>query len=112
MCGPLRVTCRRVIPIGNWSPPRLGTERMTIEPSFRVRVHARRGLTVSIGALVLALSTVSPGLAREIPMHLKNAHVVPLAFSDLRGWSEDDHGAAYGAFLKSCNAIVNGGTPT
>jgi membrane-bound lytic murein transglycosylase A len=85
---------------------------MTIEPSLRVRVHARRGLTVSIGALALALSAAAPGFAREIPMHLKNAHVVPLAFSDLRGWAEDDHAAAYGSFLKSCNAIVNGGTPT
>ena len=85
---------------------------MTIGLSFRVRVQARRGLTVSIGALALALSAAAPGLAREIPMHLKNAHVVPLAFADLRGWTEDDHAAAYGAFLKSCNAIVNGGTPT
>ena len=41
-------------------------------------------------------------------MKLKNAHVVPLQFSDLRGWADDDHAAAYASFLNSCRAIING----
>jgi membrane-bound lytic murein transglycosylase A len=30
----------------------------------------------------------------------------PLAWSDIAGWNEDDHLAAYGAFRKSCKAIM------
>ena len=30
----------------------------------------------------------------------------PVAFGDIDGWAEDDHAAAYGAFLASCRAIV------
>jgi membrane-bound lytic murein transglycosylase A len=58
--------------------------------------------------LTLALAVTSPALAREVPMKLKRAHVELLGFPDLKGWAEDDHAAAYGAFLKSCNAILNG----
>ena len=62
---------------------------------------------VAVG-LTLALAVTSPALAREVPMKLKHAHVELLSFPDLKGWAEDDHAAAYGAFLKSCSAILNG----
>jgi peptidoglycan lytic transglycosylase A len=58
--------------------------------------------------LTLALMVMSPALAREVPMKLKRAHVELLSFPDLKGWARDDHAAAYGAFLKSCDAILNG----
>jgi membrane-bound lytic murein transglycosylase A len=58
--------------------------------------------------LTLALAVTSPALAREVPMNLKRAQVELLGFADLKGWAEDDHAAAYGAFLKSCKAILNG----
>ena len=45
-------------------------------------------------------------------MKLRHAHVEPLTFADLKGWADDDHAAAFAAFRKSCNAIVNGGTPS
>ncbi|MGA8999366.1 MAG: MltA domain-containing protein, partial [Pseudolabrys sp.] len=41
-------------------------------------------------------------------MNLRNAHVEPLSFSALDGWKDDDHAAAFDAFLKSCGAILNG----
>ena len=33
------------------------------------------------------------------------ARLEPLTFADLAGWPEDDHGAAYRAFLRSCRAL-------
>jgi membrane-bound lytic murein transglycosylase A len=85
-------------------------QRLFLDSGFAP--SARPGTTRALAALVLFALTVGPAHAREIPMHFKNTHVVPLSFSDLRGWADDDHVAAYAAFLKSCNAIVNGGKPT
>jgi membrane-bound lytic murein transglycosylase A len=54
------------------------------------------------------LAVTSPALAREVPMKLNQAYVERLSYPDLKGWAADDHAAAYGAFLKSCSAILNG----
>jgi len=50
----------------------------------------------------------APATAREIPMKLRHAQVEPVTFAALAGWKDDDHAAAYTAFLKSCGAILNG----
>jgi membrane-bound lytic murein transglycosylase A len=41
-------------------------------------------------------------------MKLRNAQVDPVAFAALDGWKDDDHAAAFDAFLKSCDAIRHG----
>ncbi|MGH6683801.1 MAG: hypothetical protein ACRECA_07740 [Pseudolabrys sp.] len=41
-------------------------------------------------------------------MNLRNARVEPVAFAKLDGWKDDDHAAAFEAFLKSCGAILQG----
>jgi len=46
-------------------------------------------------------------MARGV-LNLRNAQVEPLSFTALDGWKDDDHAAAFEAFLKSCGAIVNG----
>jgi membrane-bound lytic murein transglycosylase A len=61
----------------------------------------------AVGAAISA-----PAFAREASMKLPHAHVEPLTFAGLKGWADDDHAAAFAAFRKSCNAIVNGGTPS
>jgi membrane-bound lytic murein transglycosylase A len=38
---------------------------------------------------------------------LRNAKVEGLSFAVLDGWKNDDHAAAFAAFLKSCRAILN-----
>jgi len=58
-------------------------------------------------ALALTVALTAPALAREVPMVLRHAHVVPLTFAQMQGWRHDDHRASYGAFLKSCGAILN-----
>jgi membrane-bound lytic murein transglycosylase A len=48
-----------------------------------------------------------PALAKG-GMNLRSAQVEPLSFALLDGWMDDDHGAAFDTFLKSCSAILNG----
>jgi len=55
-------------------------------------------------SLLASASTIAPAKA----MNLKNAQIEPLQFSALNGWIDDDHAAAFGAFLKSCGAIRHG----
>ncbi len=57
--------------------------------TFPGSMTVARGL---VGAVLVA--TASLGIARAEPP--------PLAFSDLPGWAEDDHGAALRAFRASC----------
>lgn len=66
----------------------------------------------AILGLAVATAVAGPALAREVPMKLRHAHVESLTFADLEGWSADDHAAAFAAFRKSCEAIVNGGKPS
>jgi len=63
-------------------------------------------------ALAVIAALTAPALAREVPMTLRHAHVVPLTFADLKGWREDDHLAAFKSFMKSCNAILQGSKAT
>jgi len=58
-------------------------------------------------ALALTMALTAPALAREVPMLLRHAHVVPLSFAAMQGWRRDDHRASYAAFVKSCGAILN-----
>ena len=61
---------------------------------------------VALGlGLMAALSASAP--AKE-SMKLRNAQVENLNFASLEGWKDDDHTAAFGAYLKSCSAILNG----
>lgn len=62
------------------------------------------------GGLVLAaLATLTaPALAGEVPMTLRNAHVVPLTFAEMKGWAHDNHLSAFKSFMKSCAAILQG----
>jgi len=72
-----------------------------------------RGAFLGIAVGIAIGSAISaPASARELSMKLRHAHVEPLSFADLKGWADDDHAAAFAAFRKSCNAIVNGGTPS
>ncbi len=57
-----------------------------------------------LGLCLLTASVSFPASA----LQLRNANTEPLAFETLAGWTDDDHAAAYGAFLKSCDAIRHG----
>jgi membrane-bound lytic murein transglycosylase A len=63
------------------------------------------GFLFAAGSLIAAAVTPASG---EATMHLRNAQVTPVSFTALDGWKDDDHAAAFGAFLKSCGAILHG----
>ena len=65
------------------------------------------GLLSSSLALCLIAAVGRPAAAHE--MKFRNAQVEPLAFAKMDGWKDDDHAAAFDAFLKSCSAILHGG---
>ena len=54
----------------------------------------------------LSLSALVPAAAQMNPLKIPNSQFEPLAWSDLAGWSEDDHLAAFKTFMDSCKAIL------
>jgi membrane-bound lytic murein transglycosylase A len=42
------------------------------------------------------------------PLKLPDTQYEPITWIDIDGWAEDDHAAAFGAFKKSCRAILRG----
>lgn len=65
--------------------------------------HAHRG-PVPDTATVPARHLPYPRLA--FPLEIPGAQYLPLAWSDVAGWNEDDHLAAYRAFRASCRSIA------
>jgi membrane-bound lytic murein transglycosylase A len=61
---------------------------------------------IGAGFALCLMTTGAPAAAPEIKFH--HARVEPLSFAKLDGWKNDDHAAAYDAFLKSCSAISQG----
>ncbi len=57
----------------------------------------------------LALCLMGTGAQAAAPeMKFRHAQVEPLSFAKLDGWKDDNHAAAFDAFLKSCSAISQG----
>src|ERR1035437_7140669 len=89
--------CRRAIRTGNWSQPKPGNDRMAALPP-----RSQLGIGLALGLIAAA----GPAAASE--MKFRNAQVEPLSFTKMAGWQDDDHAAAFGAYLKSCSAILQG----
>src|SRR3977135_2269402 len=62
------------------------------------------GLGLSLMAAAVPAVSAVPAAGTKLP----NAQVEPLKFAELNGWQDDDHAVAFGAFLKSCGAILQG----
>lgn len=75
----------------------------------RSRAKAIAGLSLG---LLLALGASADARkahkAAKGGMNLRNAQVEKLSFDKLDGWQDDDHAAAFAAYLNSCRAILNG----
>ena len=57
-------------------------------------------------ALGLCLSAIAPAHAVE----LRGAQIEKLSFDKLDGWRDDNHAAAFAAYMKSCGAILHADT--
>lgn len=66
-----------------------------------------------MGARTAAIHAALIGavLAGMAPARAAPADMAPVAFADIRGWAEDDHAAAFSAFLASCRALIDGVPP-
>ena len=77
---------------------------MSLAPSdaFAAR-HARIRISPSPPS---ARSRHLPYPQLELPLQISGSQYAPLAWSDIAGWNDDDHLAAYKAFRTSCKPIV------
>jgi peptidoglycan lytic transglycosylase A len=64
------------------------------------------GLVGSL-ALLLALANAAPAAARN-PLKLPDAQYELTTWAQVEGWVDDDQGEAFDAFIKSCDAILQG----
>jgi len=75
-------------------------------PAFAPSSVIRLGLRFGLGLCLITAASLSA--SAKPTMKFSNAHVEPIDFASLEGWKDDDHAAAFDAFLKSCSAILNG----
>jgi membrane-bound lytic murein transglycosylase A len=66
--------------------------------TYRSRTAPAHPLTITPRAI--------PYPQRELPLEISNSQYFPLAWSDIPGWGEDDHLAAFQTFRASCRPIA------
>ncbi|MBX9777851.1 MAG: MltA domain-containing protein [Xanthobacteraceae bacterium] len=70
--------------------------------SRRLRIISQSAAVVTI-ALLAAL----PLAARDVdPLQAPDTQLEPIEWSDVDGWADDDHAAAFGTFRVSCNPFL------
>jgi peptidoglycan lytic transglycosylase A len=62
----------------------------------------------AIALLLIAAPCAATPAKQSMKLNLRNAQTETLTFASLAGWTADNHAAAFGAFLKSCGAILQG----
>jgi membrane-bound lytic murein transglycosylase A len=95
----------------------------------RAKAHSLAGLAIGVIALALSMAASDAFAARrsrayspsrppaptprqlpypqlELPLQITGTQYAPVAWSDIAGWSDDDHLAAYKAFRTSCRPIA------
>ncbi len=55
-----------------------------------------------------SFAAASAGEPGHGPMIIPNTQLEPLAWSEIEGWADDDHAAAFATFMKSCTPILKG----
>jgi 3D (Asp-Asp-Asp) domain-containing protein len=69
---------------------------------MHAKTPARGAIAGFVGAILC--STGSTALAQE-PLKLPGSQLEPIKWTELAGWSADDHLAAFAAYLASCQAL-------
>src|ERR1700682_3807194 len=100
MFGLLPATSPRAIRTGSW----LEQEAFT-----NARGTTRRAASFAVIAAALCLAPQSVYAARphlHWPFEIEGGQYTPVAWTDIAGWNEDDHLAAFTAFRTSCRPIA------
>jgi membrane-bound lytic murein transglycosylase A len=69
----------------------------------RTHVPGRGVITLLVGVVIWF--TTSPARAEE-PLKFRDSQFEPIKWSELSGWTADDHLAAYAAYQTSCQALL------
>ncbi len=64
----------------------------------------QRALAACVTALIL--TAASHAAAESVRLRLPGTQLIPASFADLKGWAEDEHAKAFGAFRDSCAPIL------
>ena len=78
--------------------------------SVDVRVSWSSRLIFVVTVWLLGAGYMAQG-ARADPLKLPDTQLEPVEWADLKGWSGDDHAAAFATFLTSCKPFLNNGRP-
>src|SRR6266550_9119481 len=78
--------------------------------SLDVRVSRSSRLIAVATVWLLGAGCMAQG-ARADPLKLPDTQLEPVEWADLKGWSGDDHAAAFATFLTSCKPFLNNGRP-
>jgi membrane-bound lytic murein transglycosylase A len=65
----------------------------------------RHGFRGGVIAALLAAASMASAEGRD-PMKIPDTQYEPVDWASIDGWAEDNHDAAFAAFLKSCRAIL------
>lgn len=74
-------------------------------------VCASSGRLAAAAFVMLASTCIGLAATDNPPFQISNAQLETVAWSEIDGWTTDDHAAAFATFLESCRVIVRG-TPT
>jgi membrane-bound lytic murein transglycosylase A len=69
---------------------------------------SRFAVGYAIALSLIAAPCAAAPAKQSMTLNLHSAQTETLTFASLAGWTADDHAAAFGAFLKSCGAILQG----
>jgi membrane-bound lytic murein transglycosylase A len=71
--------------------------------------HARSAWgALSAAFLVIIGLTIAATARGSGAMKIPDSRIEPILWTEVEGWAEDDHAAAFATFLKSCKAVVAG----
>lgn len=79
--------------------------------SVRWRKCLRAGQIAGAALILFAVASTAQAKVRDLmrdPLTLPNTQLEPITWPEIDGWAEDDHDAAFAAFLNSCRAILQG----
>src|SRR5215475_3680913 len=78
---------------------------LSLLPLAELAARTYRSRTASVRPPVVHQRAI-PYPQLELPFEINGSQYLPLAWSDIPGWSEDDHLAAFQAFRASCRPIA------
>src|SRR4051812_14544162 len=108
MSGPSRAMSLHAIPTGSSSPPKPGNSGVE-----SCKARCPRRARAAFSAAVLGLLGLVVGVRAEEatgpnvdPLNAPETQLEPVKWTDLDGWADDDHAAAFATFRITCRPFT------